>query len=108
MTSLLRQKRRKRRRDLFDASNWCENTVGGGSGPFVIDCVDCPTGLGIEEQVCWARSTSHPMMEFPKVEADKHWWSAIGFETHSTLSEIDDWRQGVLEKIHQEGKRIRK
>ena len=72
--------------------------MGGGSDPFVIDCADCPMGLGIEEQVCWARSTSHPMMEFPKVEADKHWWSAIEFETHSILSEIDDWRQGVLEK----------
>ena len=38
------------------------------------------------------------MLEFPKVEADKHWWSAIDFETHSTLSEIDDWRKWVLEK----------
>ena len=88
----------ERRRDMFDASEWCDNTVGGGSGPFVIDCADCPVGLGIEEQVGWARGTSHPMMDFPKVQADVHWWSANDFGTHSTLAEIDEWRQVVLEK----------
>ena len=83
---------------MFDASKWCDDTLGGGSGPFVIDCADCPVGLSIEEQIAWAMSTSHPMMEFPKVQADQHWWNAIEFETQSTLAELDKWRQAMLDK----------
>ena len=83
---------------VIDTSNLQCKELESGNGPFVIDCADCPTGLSVQEQVTWARSTDHPMMEFPKVAADTHWWKAIAFEVENDADEIDAWRERVLNR----------
>ena len=64
----------------------------------VFDCADGPIGLNIHEQVTWAVETTHPMMGFPEIEADRHWWKAIAFEIGTEIVEIDAWRQSTLER----------
>ena len=85
-------------RAVDDTSTWQNAGKERGSGPFVIECVDCQTGLNIHEQVTWAKGTTHPMMGFPEVEADKHWWDAIAFELETDSDEVDAWREKALER----------
>ena len=85
--------RHNEKKACVDASDWPCAGLEGGSGPFVIDSAGCPMGLSVQEQVKWARETDHPMMDFPKVDADTHLWEAIAFEMHTDLKEIDNWRK---------------
>ena len=64
----------------------------------MIDCAGCPQGLGILEQVSWARNTKHPNMGFPVVKADFHWWRAIAFETSTERKDIGSWRSLVMKR----------
>ena len=75
---------------VIDTSKLQWKELESGNCPFVIDCADCPAGLEVPEQVTWARNTDHPMMEFPKVAADTHWWKAIAFEVKNNAIEMDD------------------